>query len=489
MLTIHIFIGSLSVLIGGISATASGLMAGAGAPLDVSHVNGRACEIVRSIQSASGREFRRRLDDFLLDPNQAHDFLTNSVLKPISDTLPELPAETMWRALCGPELMELVGSQLRAYARLSKLVIVLATNIPINWEERRRMEAVSGKSAELHFAETTRFARFCTTHESVIREWIVNFHAEDWFLRRVPTDMSNFGRFSTSATRAFAARLPMYCPNLFTDSMPLKAVAIAHDMYRLAVTEMSPKDTSLRFMGINRKTAFWEMLGLLNGREAAVRLGISAATFRDEEGYGPGVQRELILEAVKEIFGPLRLFVPGALGELDTSVGEAKTYTLFAPMDEPEYRLDEYRGVGRLMALGLVQRAPVALGFPVMMYAKLLNRDVAMKDILEDEPLLYDSLSKTLLFDNDTLEHKRLFLQFVTGSSHVPAVGFGATERPIKIEFNQFASDKSLPTARTCFYELTLPPYLDMATLAEKLTTAVEGVMSLTNEAPIYSDE
>jgi ubiquitin-protein ligase E3 A len=69
-----------------------------------------------------------------------------------------------------------------------------------------------------------------------------------------------------------------------------------------------------------------------------------------------------------------------------------------------------------------------------------------------------------------SLERKRQFLSFTTGSDRAPVGGLGALS--IVIQRAGPDSDR-LPTSHTCFDTLLLPEYASKEKLAERLTTAV----------------
>eukprot|EP00050_Salpingoeca_kvevrii_P013851 m.31335 g.31335 ORF g.31335 m.31335 type:complete len:825 (+) comp5345_c0_seq1:1471-3945(+) len=76
----------------------------------------------------------------------------------------------------------------------------------------------------------------------------------------------------------------------------------------------------------------------------------------------------------------------------------------------------------------------------------------------------------------DTVMQTR-FLQFVTGTSRVPAQGFGAlqgTGGPCKFSIYRSGDSGVLPVGHTCINRLDLPPYTSLAECEAKLRMAVE---------------
>jgi E3 ubiquitin-protein ligase HUWE1 len=84
-------------------------------------------------------------------------------------------------------------------------------------------------------------------------------------------------------------------------------------------------------------------------------------------------------------------------------------------------------------------------------------------------------------------EHRRLLLQFWTGSDGMPVEGFASLEPGFQIIAVARVYDKAdktarLPAAHTCFRQLDLPRYANLAEVREKLTTAItfgQGYMAL----------
>ena len=90
--------------------------------------------------------------------------------------------------------------------------------------------------------------------------------------------------------------------------------------------------------------------------------------------------------------------------------------------------------------------------------------------------LLWDVLDE--LSDDD----QSRFMQFCTGSSRPPLLGFGSMNPPFSIRraeegsnLNYFVDVDRLPSASTCFNLLKLPPYKTKANLKAKLLAAIRS--------------
>jgi hypothetical protein len=74
-----------------------------------------------------------------------------------------------------------------------------------------------------------------------------------------------------------------------------------------------------------------------------------------------------------------------------------------------------------------------------------------------------------------SLENKKLFIQFFTGTTCIPLDGFNP---PITIVFGVDMITNSLPKAHTCFFQLVLPKYDSYETMKDKLIFAIRNTNS-----------
>jgi hypothetical protein len=87
-------------------------------------------------------------------------------------------------------------------------------------------------------------------------------------------------------------------------------------------------------------------------------------------------------------------------------------------------------------------------------------------------------------------EHRRQFLQFVTGCPTLPPGGLAGLSRPLHVIRKgapgvpvQPEVDGCLPSASTCFHQVKLPPYTSLAIMRERLVFAMQasaGVIDMT---------
>ena len=64
-------------------------------------------------------------------------------------------------------------------------------------------------------------------------------------------------------------------------------------------------------------------------------------------------------------------------------------------------------------------------------------------------------------------------LQFITGTSRLPAGGFQSLEHPITVECDSSTGRDHLPSAHTCFNRLDLPLYSTQHACEQLLHTAI----------------
>lgn len=79
-----------------------------------------------------------------------------------------------------------------------------------------------------------------------------------------------------------------------------------------------------------------------------------------------------------------------------------------------------------------------------------------------------------------TLQQRQDFLQFCTGQPHLPPGGLDALRPPLRVNLKDVhPPDAALPSARTCFHQIHLPPYSTKAVLRERLVFAIENAKGL----------
>ena len=84
-----------------------------------------------------------------------------------------------------------------------------------------------------------------------------------------------------------------------------------------------------------------------------------------------------------------------------------------------------------------------------------------------------------------TLDEKKLFLKFFTGSDRAPIGGLGA----LRIVVQRDGPDgPKLPTSHTCFNTLLLPDYASRAKMADRLRLAIDGGKAIELQDCPYGD-
>jgi len=97
----------------------------------------------------------------------------------------------------------------------------------------------------------------------------------------------------------------------------------------------------------------------------------------------------------------------------------------------------------------------------------------------------YTTDSPTIRFLVDVLvelptRRRREFLQFCTGCPHLPPGGLAQLQPPLKVNLKDVhPADAALPSARTCFHQVHLPPYSSRAILRERLLFAISNSKGL----------
>lgn len=79
-----------------------------------------------------------------------------------------------------------------------------------------------------------------------------------------------------------------------------------------------------------------------------------------------------------------------------------------------------------------------------------------------------------------TRQQRSAVLQFCTGAPHLPPGGLARLFPPLKVNLKDVhPPDAALPSARTCFHQIHLPPYTSLQVLEERLLFAVENSRGL----------
>jgi len=111
-------------------------------------------------------------------------------------------------------------------------------------------------------------------------------------------------------------------------------------------------------------------------------------------------------------------------------------------------------------------------GLPTIDIADLKRNTELVNYIKTDQIIMW--LFEVL--ENFDMSLRTSFLQFVTGTSKVPAEGFkglNGLNGPQKFTIQKEFDIKKLPRAHTCFNQLDLPAYSTKEMLIEKLTYAI----------------
>ena len=296
-----------------------------------------------------------------------------------------------WVDNCGLALLEEARDRIFSHPDILLPLFTLATL------------SAGNAGQESIFAHVRKLDNFCTAHTGRIRDWLMEYRSKHRGLYRPQSwAVSDNGlqRNRFAIIGGIGADIPYWCASAFRGSDPhlpiLRAWALRQHIYRRAMRGPPLNGLVIR---PTRAAVLTESVAALMGDGRALRGGVEWISFEGEEGRGPGIIREWFSEMVSQFIGhqpPLIELSP-----------DAPHYLRLAPVwtegADQGTQLTRLEAMGRFMALAVVQDVPVALNFPVMFFARLLDRKVNLEDIKTDEPHLYSSLSLALAYTPEQL--------------------------------------------------------------------------------------
>ncbi|XP_047940496.1 E3 ubiquitin-protein ligase UPL5-like [Salvia hispanica] len=138
---------------------------------------------------------------------------------------------------------------------------------------------------------------------------------------------------------------------------------------------------------------------------ASLRAGLFIQ-FKNEEATGPGVLREWLFLVCQEIFNPQSaLFVA-------SSNDRRRFYPNPASKVDPMH-LEYFGFTGKVIALALMHNIQVGVLFDRLFFMQLAGRRIALEDIRDADPLLYNSCKQILEMGPEAIDQDVLGLTFV----------------------------------------------------------------------------
>ena len=301
-----------------------------------------------------------------------------------------LLSDSEWKLNCGHELLTEAINRLYSHPDILLPLFTLA-NLP-----------ASNASQAFESANERGLRDFCMGHSSRIRDWLMEYRIQQRQVdARTPswavTD-DNVMRNRLAITGGFGADIPYWCHQAFEGSdLAFRAWAIRQHIYRSVMRGPPLHGLIIR---PTRASVLADSVPGLMGDVGSLRGGVEWIAFEGEEGRGPGVVRDWFSEMVSQ-------FVRHQPPLVEHSV-DAPHYLRLAPIwthgDTGEtQQLTLLEAMGRFMALSIVQDVPIALNFPVMLFARLIKQRITLQDVKSDEPLLYRSLSLVLAYNRQQL--------------------------------------------------------------------------------------
>ena len=332
---------------------------------DIAPRESDACSVVRSLTTSA--EFPRRADQYI-----KHAIFTVT------------GEDFSWANICGPELLELTRSHMGTYPQLIEILVATATH-------STRVNA----GEEVMFANLIGLSDLCTERADAIRSRLLDTYVRSWSSRPRDPAITGSEQDWHWLWTAWAANLHAYCPSLL-NSVPLKAVALAHKVYAYSILMLDSADKPLELV-VSRASAPFDSMDVLNSSSGNIRAGIREVSFVDEDVAGSRAIRDWFAEVSRQLchehYGMLKLRMEA----------EPHYAQLAAVPVDPSENLYMYRSLGRFMALSIIEGIPVGLTLPVMFYARFFDMTLTLDDIRFDEPELHRELSHIAAMREDQL--------------------------------------------------------------------------------------
>ena len=298
---------------------------------------------------------------------------------------PRPQTDVLWQRNCGRALIEAANERLHTTPDILLPLFTLAA-IPTGLYGRRGIGARARK-----------LDKFCEANPQRIREWLTAYSLKHPAAHRLATwhlpDVES--RKREAILSGFGGELPEWCESLFTQGpLSLRIWALRQRIYALFLTGSEKNGLVLR--AVPRMSALAHSIPFLMADSDSLRGGVAWIEFDGEEARGPGVARDWFSEMTRGFMNHQPPLV-----QLSS---EAPHYLQLAPV-LPDGGMRLLEALGRFMALAVIQNVPVAINFPVMLFARLIDKKISSDDIKQDEPGLFTTLTYALNCPEDELEY------------------------------------------------------------------------------------
>ena len=329
-----------------------------------------------SVAQSVAAQLASRIEQLAARPDQAALVLAAGVNVAVYRFLAarrnaNLSPRTEWESINGPLLLATASRSSALAHALAQPILRIALNLNVSAGEEARFASAIGLEA------------FCDNFAEVIRGAILPY--------TIAQPQQYVGQ-----DNEFLAQLPLYCPNI-VDSPVIARIVLNHLARRRRAVASLRSNGNQAILSVSRLNAFGDALSVLTGDANVLAAGIWQARFEGEAATGQGVIRDWFVEAARQMFDP-------AYGLFEIRTEEPPHFARISPLGIYQDDWQRwYRGVGRFLALSLLQERPIGVSFPLSFYASLLGQELELEDIEEEEPVLSRSLSLILEMSDEDL--------------------------------------------------------------------------------------
>lgn len=320
---------------------------------------------------------RNRIES--MNRQQPTVYTINQIIQDIQDAITSSPdrsrwypegnrvPEYHWRLYGGPALLGIASVNNVVIQPL----IMLATNLRVAIGEEAQFAMESG----LH--------HFCSVNADAIRQVLRQSFQMRHVLAELPQPV-----FTRIYRHAFAATLPMYCPQIF-DSFDLRRIALYHQLLRRQELLRNANYMAL-VLAVHRERALAESVDSLSFANEGAAIGLREVTLIGEPGEGSGIIREWFTVVAEQIFNP-------ETGLFLVNTESARPYSAVTPtgMALPN-AVNLYRAVGRFLALSVVMDTPIGIDLPLSLLAVIIGEPLTLDDLEDSEPEMAKSFRDIL---------------------------------------------------------------------------------------------
>jgi hypothetical protein len=248
---------------------------------------------------------------------------------------------------------------------------------------------------------------FCASNLDRVRKAILWDYGRNWSTRIVIPTFTMRGEYLVSS---FLANLGEFCPDLLEASVDIKGIMMQHRAYR----RVGPRqgDFNLFRMIVRRDHAFsdatYRSRSMVSANWDKLTLPWEAVTFMGEKADGDGVYRDWFFEATKELTNPDRELLKR---------GESGVYVL---RSQKQIVQDQYRGLGRYLALAIVHGQPLGIRLSSVYYGRMIGQAPTLNDFeIEDEDMVRSLRAMLRAPENELADYEI----DIDGESIVPILG------------------------------------------------------------------